>query len=87
LGVKKTKGENWTFALLHFALLCSTLLSSMLEGDYSPSDSGDEEPSAAPHVDLDKVVEAINEELSCSLQREVPTRQLHQIQREKVYAA
>jgi hypothetical protein len=35
----------------------------MLEGDYSPSDSGDEEPSAAPHVDLDKAVEAINEKL------------------------
>ena len=31
----------------------------MLAGD----DSGDEEPSAAPHVDLDKVVEAINEKL------------------------
>jgi hypothetical protein len=37
----------------------------MLEGDYSPSDSGDEQPSAAPapHVDLEQVVGAINDHL------------------------
>jgi hypothetical protein len=32
----------------------------MLEGDYIPSDYDDEQPSAAPHVDLEQVVVAIN---------------------------
>jgi hypothetical protein len=32
----------------------------MLEGDYS-SDSDDEQPSAAPHVDREQVVGAIND--------------------------
>jgi hypothetical protein len=35
----------------------------MLEGDYSSSDSEGEQPSAAPHVDREKVVGAINDHL------------------------
>jgi hypothetical protein len=35
----------------------------MLNDDYSPSNSGDEEPSTASHVDLGKVVGAIDDEL------------------------
>jgi hypothetical protein len=33
----------------------------MLEGDYSPSEFDDEQPSAASHVDLEQVVEAISD--------------------------
>jgi hypothetical protein len=33
----------------------------MPEGDYSPSEFDDEQPSAVPHVDLEQVVEVIND--------------------------
>jgi hypothetical protein len=33
----------------------------MLEGDYSPSEFDDEQPSAASHVDLEQVVKAISD--------------------------
>jgi hypothetical protein len=33
----------------------------MLEGDYSPSEFDDEQPSAASHVDLEQVVEVISD--------------------------
>ena len=33
----------------------------MLEGDYSSSESDDKQSSAASHVDLEQVVEAIND--------------------------
>jgi hypothetical protein len=33
----------------------------MPEGDYSPSEFDDEQPSAASHVDLEQVVEAISD--------------------------
>jgi hypothetical protein len=33
----------------------------VLEGHYSPSGFDDEQPSAAPHVDLEQVVDAIND--------------------------
>ena len=61
-------------------LLCSTLLCSMLEGDYSPSDSGDEQPSAAPPCRSRTGRGGNQRPPRCSLQ------QLHQIQPGKVYA-